>query len=101
MIEPSRTLVVFGLDPDGNPRAGRFAERDAGIAVKAAAFLGYQVVRISEAEILETLADGNVFTRGNGFIRRVNRAVFDKVTALAEYKKQDQHAGSAPEKAGL
>lgn len=92
---------MFGLDPDGNPRAGRFAERDAGVAVKGAAFLGYQVVRISDADILAALPGGNVFARGIGFIKRVRHAVFDKVVALADDEKQDQHAGAAPEKRGL
>jgi hypothetical protein len=100
MIEPPPTLVVFGLDPDGNPRAGRFAEPDADVAVKAAAFLGYQVVRISDAEILGTLPDGNVFARGLGFIKRVKRAVFDKIGAFAD-EKQDEHTGAASVKAGL
>jgi hypothetical protein len=102
MIEPSRTLVVFGLDPDGNPRAGRFGERDAGVAVKAAAFLGYQVVRISDADILEALPGGNVFARGTGFARRVPRAVFDKIVALAiPAKDEDERAEVPLEKAGL
>jgi hypothetical protein len=90
MIEPTPTLVVFGIDPDGNPRAGRFAKPDAEIAVKAAALMGYQVERLSDAEVLDALPDGNVFARGIGLIRRVNRAVFEKLIALA-----------APEKAGL
>jgi hypothetical protein len=93
--------MVFGLDPDGNPRAGRFAGQDTEVAVKAAAFLGYQVVRISDADILAALPGGNVFARGSGFIRRVKRAVFDKVVTLADDEKQDQHAGAAPEKTGL
>jgi hypothetical protein len=96
--------VVFGLDPDGNPRAGRFPGQGPKVAVKAAAFLGYQIVRISDAEVLEALPDGDIFARGIGFIRRVKRAVFDKAVALAlaiPAKDEDEHAGSAPEKAGL
>jgi hypothetical protein len=89
MVEAALTLVVFGLDPDGNPRAGRFAEPDAHVASKAAAFLGYQAFRLSDAELLDVLPDGNIFARGIGFIRRVNRTVFEKLVAIA-----------APEKAG-
>jgi len=69
MIETMPTLVVFGLDPEGKPRAAQFAEPDAELAVKAAALLGYRAVRISDAEILEGLPDGDVFARGNGFYR--------------------------------
>jgi hypothetical protein len=100
MIETMPTLVVFGLDPEGRPRAAQFAEPDAELAVKAAALLGYRALRISDAEILETLPDGNVFARGDGFIRRVRRPVFDKLTALAG-EDQDGDAGAAPEKGGL
>ena len=90
MIEPRPTVVVFGLDPDANPRAGRFAKPDAEIAVKADGLLGYQVARISDAEFLEALPDGNVFAHGIGFIRRVSQAAFEKLVALA-----------VPEKAGV
>jgi hypothetical protein len=100
MIETMPTLVVFGLDPEGKPRAGRFAALDAALAVKAACLLGYRVVRISDAEVLEALPDGDVFARGNGFIGRVSRPVFEKVTTLAG-KDQDETPGAAPEKAGL
>jgi len=101
MTEYPATLVVFGLDLDGNPQAGRFAEPDAEVAVKAATLLGYRVVRISDAETAEPLSEGNVFARGSGSIRRVKRAVFDKLVALADDEKQDRHAGSAPENADL
>jgi len=83
MIETMPTLVVFGLDPDGKPRAGCFAEPDAELAIKVAALLGCRAMRISDAEILEALPYGDVFARGNGFIGRVSRSVFDKLAAVA------------------
>jgi hypothetical protein len=100
MIEPAPTLVVFGLDPDGNPRAGRFAEPDAHVAVTAAAFLDYQIGRVADAEILEALPAGNVFAHGIGLIPRVNWAVFDRLISLAR-EEQDEHAGSTSATAGL
>jgi hypothetical protein len=100
MIETMPALVVFGLDPEGKPRAARFADPDAELAVKAAALLGYRAARISDPEILEALPDGDVFARGNGFIRRVSLSVFDKLIADAD-KDQDKAFGAAPEKAGL
>ena len=84
MSETLPTLVVFGLDPEDKPRAGCFAEPDAGLAFKAAALLSYRVARISDAEVLEVLPDGNVFARGNGFIGRVSLSVFDKLIAEAD-----------------
>jgi hypothetical protein len=100
MIETMPTIVVFGLDPEGKPRAGYFAEPDAELAIKAAALLGYRAVRISDAEIIEALPDGNVFAHGNGFIGRVRPLVFDKLIALAG-KAQDADPSAVPEKAGL
>ena len=100
MIETMPALVVFGLDPEGKPRAARFAEPDAELAIKAAALLGYSALHISDPEILEALPDGDVFARGNGFIRRVSLSVFDKLIALTG-EGQGADPGSAPEKAGL
>ena len=38
-------LVVFGYDAHGNPRASRFREADAAVAIKAAHTLGYQTLQ--------------------------------------------------------
>ncbi len=99
MIETMPILVVFGLDPEGKRRAARFAAADAELAAKAAALLGYRAVRISDAEVLETLPEGSVFTRGDGFIARVSRSVFDKLTAVAG-KDQNEALGSVLETEG-
>jgi hypothetical protein len=100
MIETMPTLVVFCLDPEDKPRAARFAKPNAALAIKAAALLGYRVVCISDAEVLEALPEGSVFTRGNGFIGHVRRSVFEKLSVAAG-KDQDEAPGTAPEKAGL
>jgi len=97
MTEAIPPLVVFGLDPDGNPRAGRFAEPDAEIAVKAAALLGYRVARISDTEFLEALPDGNIFARGMGFIRRVHRAKYEEVIAVTAEDAVARATGASEE----
>jgi hypothetical protein len=99
MTETMPALVVFGLDLEGKPRAARFVEPDAALASKAAALLGYRVVRVSDAEILEALPEGDVLVRGNRFIRRVRQSLFDKLSAPAG-EGQNTDAGAAPEKAG-
>ena len=100
MCETLPTLVVFGLDPEDKPRAARFAEPDAELAIKAAALLGYRVARTSDAEVIEALPEGDVFARGNDFVRRVSRSIFDTIIALAD---EGQRAGpsTSPEKGGL
>jgi hypothetical protein len=92
MIEPTPTVVVFGLDPDGNPRAAKFSHGNTELAIKAASLLGYHVARISDLAIAARLREGNVFARGGGFVGRVKRALFDSIVALAG-QDQGERAG--------
>ena len=72
MTDTAPILVVFGIDPEGKPRASRFAERDAELAAKAAALLGFRLARITDEAgraIAGALPTGNMFARGNGFVR--------------------------------
>jgi hypothetical protein len=79
----NRYLVVFGHDPDGNPRACRFTEREAALASKAARALGYRTLQLTDPELANQLPLGSVFVRGPAFIRRVNRVTFDTLCAAA------------------
>ena len=87
MTEPAPILVVFGIDGEGKARASRFAERDAELATKAATLLGFRVASIKDEaghEIAEALPDGNVFARGNGFVRLVRQSVFESLSAFID-----------------
>jgi len=86
MTEPAPILVVFGIDGEGKPRASRFADRDAELATKAAAALGFRLVWVKKAgrDIAEALPPGNVFARGNAFVRLVRQSVFEKLTAFID-----------------
>ena len=87
MTEPAPLLVVFGIDGEGKPRASRFTEQDAELATKAAALLGFRTAWITDEvgrAIAQALPDGNVFARGNGFIRLVRQSVFDKLCAAVD-----------------
>ena len=77
-------LVVFGHDTDGNPRACRFPEADAAIAIKAAHTLGYRTLQLGDAELAQELPLGNVFARGAAFIRRTSRRRFERLVAAAD-----------------
>ena len=99
MTDTAPSLVVFGVDPEGKPRASRFAEKDAELATKAAALLGFRTAWITDEAgraIAGRLPDGNVFARGNGFVRRVRQAVFEKLCAAI-----DGAVAATPEKAGV
>ena len=87
MTEPASILVVFGIDREGKPRASRFADREAELATKAATFLGFRSAWINEEtgrDIAEALPEGNVFARGNGFVRLVRQSVFEKLAAFID-----------------
>ena len=87
MTEPAPILVVFGIDGEGKPRASRFGERDANLATKAATLLGLRTAWITDEAghaIAERLPDGNVFARGNGFVRLVRQSAFDKLSAVVD-----------------
>jgi hypothetical protein len=99
MAEPPPILVVFGLDSEGKPRASRFADRDAELVTKAAALLGFRTAWITDQPcraIAERLPDGNVFARGNGFVRLVRQSAFDKLSAAV-----DGGVAATPEKADV
>jgi hypothetical protein len=87
MTEPAPILVVFGIDPEGKPRASRFAEKDAELVTKAAGLLGFRLAWITDGAglaIAEALPNGNVFARGNGFVRLVRQSAFDKLCAAVD-----------------
>jgi hypothetical protein len=97
MTDLAPILVVFGTDGEGKPRAARFGERDAKLATKAAALLGFRTAWITDeagCAITQALPDGNVFARGNGFIRLVRQSAFDKLCAAV-----DGGVAATPEKA--
>jgi hypothetical protein len=97
MTDPAPILVVFGIDPEGKPRASHFAEKDAELAAKAATLLGFRTARITDEAgraIAEALPNGTVFARGNGFVRLVRQSVFDKLSAVV-----DGAVAAIPEKA--
>jgi len=87
MTDTAPILVVFGIDGEGKPRASRFTERDAELVTKAAGLLGFRLAWITDEAgraIAERLPDGNVFARGNGFVRLVRQSAFDKLSAAVD-----------------
>jgi hypothetical protein len=97
MTDTAPILVVFGIDSEGKLRASRFAEGDTELAIRAATLLGFRSAWIANEAglaIAEALPDGNVFARGNGFVRLVKQSAFDKLSAAV-----DGGVAATPEKA--
>ena len=87
MTEPASILIVLGVDGEGKVRASRFAERDAELATKAATLLGFRSVWIKDeagCAIAASLPHGNVFARGNGFVRLVRQSTLENLSALID-----------------
>jgi hypothetical protein len=83
VTKPSLTLIAYGLDPDGQPRAGRFDDADAALALNAAAALGYCTGRVPRA-LAKRLPAGNVFAPGSRFVHRISRSKFAELSILLD-----------------
>jgi hypothetical protein len=89
MTDKVPILVVLGIDINGKPHGSRFEERDAPFVERAAALMGFHVVRIAadNAElhgIAEQLPVGKIFATGRAFVPFVGRSAFDKLATLVE-----------------
>src|SRR4051812_28169391 len=82
--EPS--LVVFGHDDAGKPRASWFDAGSADLASKAADLMKMRVLRVETEEqkaVARQLAPGRVFASGRAFTPFARTAVFSQLVELA------------------
>src|SRR3954447_12592955 len=82
--EPS--LVVFGRDDAGKPRASWFDAGSADLASKAADLMKMRVLRLETEEqkaVARQLAPGRVFASGRAFTPFARTAVFSQLVELA------------------
>ena len=84
---PSTPVVVFGLDENGKPKAGRFPEKQAATARKAARSLKLAICNLTRPGLVELAAQipvGRIHTQGKAFIPYIKRELFDQLTAAAK-----------------
>ena len=82
--EPS--LIVFGHDDAGKPRASWFDAGSAGLAAKAADLMKMRVLRVETEEqkaVARQLAPGRVFASGRAFTPFARATVFSQLVELA------------------
>lgn len=82
----ARELVVFGLDTAGKPKAGRFSEKHAAVATKAAKSLKLSVCpgdKPAIADILKRIPVGRLHAQGQAFIPYIKRDLFDQIQTAA------------------
>jgi hypothetical protein len=79
-------VIVFGLDQAGKPKAGRFAERHAAAARKAAKSLGLTICPSNKpgfADLASKIPAGRVHAQGKAFIPYIKRELFNRVLAAS------------------
>lgn len=77
-------VIVYGLDQAGKPKAGRFAERHAAAAKKAAKALKLAVLAINRPEVVDLVTKipvGRIHAQGKAFIPYIKRELFDRLQA--------------------
>src|SRR5215212_3696035 len=82
--EPS--LVVFGRDDAGKPRASWFDAASADLAIKAGEAMRMRILKVETEEqkdVARQLAPGRVFASGRAFTPFARATVFSKLVELA------------------
>ena len=100
--EPS--LIVFGRDDAGKPRASWFDAGSAGLAAKAADLMKMRVLRVETEEqkaVARQLAPGRVFASGRAFTPFARAAVFSQLVELAGDSSDPSTNGSTSGKPGV
>lgn len=92
-------VIVYGLDPNGKPKAARFRGDVRDQVVKAAASLKYQVMEPStpdQVEISRKLPFGRIAARGPAFIPYIKRDIFDRIVFLSGAKASSASTPKVP-----
>src|SRR4051794_3922033 len=79
-------VIVFGIDDTGKPKAGRFPERQATAAGKAARALKFDICKVNRPKLIEIIAKipvGRLHGQGKAFLPYVRRDLYDELAAAA------------------
>ena len=88
--EPS--VVVFGRDNGGKPRASWFDAESADLATKAGAAMRMRILKVETDEqkaVARQLSPGRVFANGRAFTPFARATVFSKLVELAQASNGD------------
>jgi hypothetical protein len=80
------SLVLYGLDEGGKPRAAYFAAKDAALAKKAAGLMGLTVLPVAspqQIEIAAKLPVGRLYSSGRGLVPNVRATLYEKLIEAA------------------
>ena len=94
--EPS--VVLFGRDDGGKPRASWFDAASAGLAIKAGEAMRMRILKVETEEqkaVARQLSPGRVFASGRAFTPFARATVFSKLVELAKASNGDASADTA------
>jgi hypothetical protein len=89
------TVILFGIDGRGKPKAARFKKDHADLAIKAAGQLQLQVLANNNPQVDEIaikLPVGRVHAKGKAFVPFVRRDLYDRIVAIASNDKSQSAA---------
>ena len=81
----TRSIVLFGLDADGKPRAARFIEDNESLVSRLAQALGLRMgiaTGSKHADTLDEIPVGRVYATGKGSVPNIGQELYDKLNAL-------------------
>jgi hypothetical protein len=90
-------VVLFGIDGDGKPKAAKFSDKHADVAIKAAGQLQLRILAITDpmvADLAAKLPAGRIHANGRGFVPFVRRDLYAKLLEAAG-PGADQSAGQS------
>src|SRR5689334_7997272 len=93
-LNPLSPVVLFGLDQHGSPKAARFPEEQASLAIKAAEQLQLRILKVTDpavAELAAQLPTGRIHANGKGAVPNVRGELYSKLLAAAETGEAANH----------
>ena len=81
----TRSIVLFGLDENGKPRAARFIEDNEPLVARLAQALGLRMgiaTGSKHADTLDEIPVGRVYATGKGSVPNISQELLDKLNAL-------------------
>lgn len=82
---PTRAIVLFGLDEDGKPHAARFVDEDEELISRAAQALGLRLgiaTKAKELEVVKDLPVGRIHGTGKTAVPSIAQELYEKLNSL-------------------
>ncbi|MCC8952712.1 hypothetical protein H8B02_04285 [Bradyrhizobium sp. Pear77] len=95
----SPTVIVYGLDPAGKPKAGRFPGKHANLARKAALVLKLAVCNVNRPKLIEIASKipvGRLHAQGKAFLPFIKRELYDELATAVSPTARTANTKAGP-----